>query len=130
MGRELSVMIYELVLPELRMPKPSKEVDAGEIQKINDNFETKYLHCFFMGRDFKFEVNIAQCHLAPPKKCVQTKEDAYVDWIIAQILDGQYKDDRQTIVVMPQGLKRMPTPDMWPTILRGDFWLIDGQHSV
>ena len=42
----------------------------------------------------------------------------------------QYKDDRQTLVLMPQGQKRMPTPDMWPTIKKGDFWLIDGQHSV
>ena len=31
---------------------------------------------------------------------------------------------------MPQGQKKMPTPDMWPTISKGDFWLIDGQHSV
>ena len=105
-------MIDEPVSPELRMPKFGQEVDAGEIQKINDNFETKCLHCFLMGRDFKFEVNIAQCHLAPPEKCVRTKEDAYVDWMVAQILGGQVKDDRQTIVVMPQGLKRMPTPDM------------------
>src|SRR6202022_2878356 len=69
-ARESSVMTTEPVSPELQMPKPGQEVDAGEIQKINDNFETKCLHCFFMGRDFKFEVNIAQCHLAPPEKCV------------------------------------------------------------
>ena len=129
-ARESSVMTTEPVSPELRMPKPGQEVDAGEIQKINDNFETKCLHCFFMGRDFKFEVNIAQCHLAPPEKCVRAKEDAYVDWMVTQILGGQFKDDRQTIVVMPQGLKRMPTPEMWPAICKGDFWLIDGQHSV
>ena len=24
----------------------------------------------------------------------------------------------------------MPTPEMWPQIKKGDFWLIDGQHSV
>ena len=24
----------------------------------------------------------------------------------------------------------MPTPEMWPTIQKGNFWLIDGQHSV
>ena len=129
-ARESSVMTDEPVSPELRMPKPGQEVDAGEIQKIVNNFTTKCSHCFFMGRDFKFDVNISQCHLAPPEKCVRAKEDAYVDWIIAQIVSEQFKDDRQTIVVMPQGLKRMPTPEMWPTIQKGDFWLIDGQHSV
>jgi hypothetical protein len=114
-------MTDELVPQELRMPKPGQEVDTGEIQRIIDNFTTKCSHCFFMGRDFKFDVNIAQCHLAPPEKCVRAKEDAYVDWMVAQIVGGQFKDDRQIIVVMPQGLKRMPTPDMWPAISKGDF---------
>ena len=69
-GRESSVMTNEPVSPELRMPKPGEKVDASKIQRKNDTFETKCLHCFFMGRDFKFKVNIAQCHLAPPEKCV------------------------------------------------------------
>ena len=123
-------MTDEPVFPDLRMPKPGQEVDATEIQNINDNFKTKCLHCFFMGRDFKFDVNIAECHLAPPGKCVRAKGDAYVDWMVAQILGGQFKDDRQTIVVIPQGLKKMPTPDMWLEISKKDFWLIDSQHSV
>ena len=63
-----------------------------------------------MDRDFKFDVNISQCHLAPPENCVRANEDANVDWIIAQNVNEQFKDDRQTIVVMPQGLKKMPTP--------------------
>ena len=123
-------MTNEPVSPELRMPKPGQEVDAGEIQKIVNNFTIKCSHCFFMGRDFKFDMNINQCYLAPPKKSVWVKKDVYVDWIIAQIVSEQFKDDRQTIVVMPQGLKKMPTPEMWPAIQNGDFWLIDGQHNV
>ena len=63
-------MTDEPVSPERRMPKPGQEVDVGEIQMINDNFETKCIHCFFMERDFKFDVNIAQCYLVPPEKCV------------------------------------------------------------
>lgn len=128
--RESSVMTDEPLSPELKMPRHGEEVDTAEIQRINLNFETKCLHCFFMGRDFKFQVNIAQCHLAPPEKCVRSMEDDYVEWIILQMLAGQWKDDRQTIVIMPQGLRRMPTEEMWPEISRGDFWLIDGQHSV
>ena len=112
------------------MPKLGQEVDAREIQKINDNFRRICLHYFFIGRDFKFEVNIVLCQLAPLEKCVRAKEDAYVDWMVAQILGGQFKDDRQTIVVMPQGLKRMPTLNMWPAISKRDLWLIDGQYSV
>lgn len=83
-----------------------------------------------MGRDFKFDININQCHLEPPEKCVRIKGDAYVDWIIAQTVSEQFKDDRQAIVVIPQGQKKMPTPEMWPKIERMDFWLIGSQLSV
>ena len=83
-------------------------MDASEIQKIVNNFTTKCSHCFFIGRDFKFDVNIAQCHLAPPEKCVRAKENVYVDWIIAQIVSEQFKDDRQTIIVMPKDTNKCP----------------------
>ena len=129
-ARESSVMTDEAVSPELRMPKPGHKVNTSEVQGIVDTFMKKCGHCFFMGREFKFDVNISQCHLAPPEKCVRAKEDDYVEWIITQIVGEQFKGDRQTIVVMPQGLKAMPTPEMWPQIKKGDFWLIDGQHSV
>jgi hypothetical protein len=129
-GRESSVMTTEPTSPELKVPRPGEEVDAAEVQRIIDTFEEKCVHCFFMGRDFKFEVNIAQCHLAPPEMCVRAKEEDYVEWMVQAIIGGQWKDDRQTIVVMPQGQRRMPTPEMWPAISKGDFWLIDGQHSV
>ena len=80
--------------PELKMPRPGEEVDAAEIQRINDTFESKCVHCFFMGRVFKFKVNIAQCHLAPPDMCVCAKEDVYIEWMVTTIIGGQWKDDR------------------------------------
>lgn len=58
------------------------------------------------------------------------KEDANIDWIITQIVNGQFKDDRKTVAVMPQGLNKMPTLHMWSQIEIGDFWLLDGQDNV
>ena len=78
-------MTDEAVSPELRMPKPREDVDTGELQRIMNNFMTKCSHCFFMGKDFKFEVNINQCHLAPPEKYVRIMEDEYVKWIVSKI---------------------------------------------
>lgn len=65
-----------------------------------------------MDKEFKFNVN-NQCHLTPWEKYVQRKEDKYDEWIIAQIVGKQFKDDRQTIVVMPQELTKMAIPDIW-----------------
>ena len=112
-GRESSVMTDEPISPEPKMPRPGEEVDTVGLKKMEDSFEARCNHYFFMGRYYKFNVNIAQCHLAPPEKCVRAKEDTYVDWIITRMLAGGWKGDQQTIVVMPQGLKRMPTDEMW-----------------
>ena len=57
-------------------------------------------------------------------------EEAYINWIDARLMSKRFKDDRQTIMVMPQGLKKMPKSDMWPKTSKGDFWFIDGQHNV
>ena len=55
---------------ELQIPKLGEEVHAWEIQRIVDKFTNKCSHYFFMGREFKFDMNISQGHLAPPKKWV------------------------------------------------------------
>ena len=91
------------------MPKPGFDVDPAATQRITDTFMNKCGHCFFMGRFFKFDVDINQCHDAPTEKCVRAKEEAYVNWIVTQIMSDTFKEDMQTIVVMPQGLNRMST---------------------
>lgn len=69
-------------------------------------------------------------YLVVVEKCVHAMEEIYLDWIIAQTMSEQFKDDMKMIVIMPQGLKKMSTPKMWPKIEKGDFWPIGGQHNV
>lgn len=80
--------------PQLHMPKPKQQIDALETHNIDNTLTTKCLHCFFLGRDFKFDININLCHLAPLEKYVRAKEDAFIDWTIAQIVSEQFKDGR------------------------------------
>jgi hypothetical protein len=63
-------MTDEPISPELQIPKQREVVDTKAIARIEEIFEAKCLHCFFMQKDYKFEVKIAQCHLAPPENCV------------------------------------------------------------
>lgn len=58
------------------------------------------------------------------------KRDKYVQWIIVRIVGELFKDDMQTIAIMPQRLAKMPTPNMWDEIKGERFGLIDGQHNV
>lgn len=53
-----------------------------------------------------------------------------VDWMITQIVRKQFKDDMQTIVVMVQRQKKMPSQDMWTKLEKKDLWLIDGHHNI
>jgi hypothetical protein len=129
-SRESSVMTDEAVSPELRMPKKGEVVNTKAINAINEAYEAKIAEVFFMGREYKFPVDIAQCHQTPPEKCVRAMEEDYVKWIVTKMIAGAWKGDKQTIVLMPQGLKKKPTPDLWPNISQGDFWIIDGQYSI
>lgn len=66
-----------------------------------------------MGREFKFKMNISQYHLASSKKCVRANENKYVELIIALIVGEKIKYNRQTIVIVPKRLTKMPTLSMW-----------------
>ena len=57
--RENSGMIDMNISPKLQMSKLKQGVDAAETQKIVITFITRYNNCFFMGKEFKFDVNIS-----------------------------------------------------------------------
>ena len=52
------MMVDEPISLKLGMQKPEQEVDAPKIKKVMNDFTTKCSDYFFMGRDFKFDVNI------------------------------------------------------------------------
>ena len=52
-------MIDMNISPKLQMSKLKQGVDAAETQKIVITFITRYNNCFFMGKEFKFDVNIS-----------------------------------------------------------------------
>lgn len=83
-----------------------------------------------MGKEFTFIVNINHCERALDEYICRVQEDRGVDYLKNTLLNNNFKGDRQTICVMPIGLKRMPKKEQWPTISQGTFYLIDGEHSV
>lgn len=123
-------MTNEQMSFELCMLKPEYEVDATKIQKIVNTFTTKRLHCFFMGRNFKFHIDSSQCHMSPPKSVSMHRMMHTWTKQSFKIISEEFKDGWEAIVVMSQGLKKMPTPEMWPTITKHDFWLIQGQPNI
>lgn len=61
---------------------------------------------------------------------MHAKEDKCMQWIISPIMGERFKDNMQIIVVMPQGLTKLPTPYTGDNLKKEDLWLIDDQHNV
>lgn len=126
-------------MTEIKSPPPKEIVgplrkgetaDAASAADMKARFERDFGHCFFMGKDFTFNVNINSCQQAPEDIICRAQEDRGVDYLKNTLLNNTFKGDRQTICVMPIGLKKKPKKEQWDKISQGHFYLIDGQHSV
>lgn len=115
-----------------KMPTPLKkgqEPDPGRATKILRDFNEYSKDCWPMGRHFTFNVDCFKCEKSPNKWVVRSREPEGVKWQINNLISN-VKWDRQTVCVMPKGFTSRPTPRDWPKIENGEFWIIDGQHSL
>ena len=114
------------------MPTPLKKgenPDAVKATRILRDFNNYSKDCWPMGRHFTFNVDCFKCEKSPNKWVVRSRESGGVKWQINNLMNN-VKWDRQTVCVMPKGLTSRPTEKDWPRIQNGEFWIIDGQHSL
>ena len=114
------------------MPTPLKKgenPDAVKVTRILREFNNYSKDCWPMGRHFTFNVDCFKCEPAPASWVVRSREHGGVKWQINNLMNN-VKWDRQTVCVMPKGFKTRPTERDWPLIQNGEFYIIDGQHSL
>lgn len=114
------------------MPTPLKRgenPDAVKATRILREFNNYSKDCWFMGRNFTFNVDCFKCEKSPNKWVVRSRENTGVMWQRNNLMNN-VKWDRQTVCVMPKGFTSCPTEKDWPRIENGEFWIIDGQHSL
>ena len=114
------------------MPTPLKKgenPDAVKATRILREFNNYSKDCWPMGRHFTFNVDCFKCEPSPNKWVVRSREKGGVNWQINNLMNN-VKWDRQTVCVMPKDLTSRPTERDWPKIQNGEFWIIDGQHSL
>ena len=97
--------------------------------KIFQEFDEKTKDCWPLGRFYIFVVDIYRCHGAPSTMNVRAEEKDGVKWQMNNIMNNP-KGDRQTICVTPKDPKLPVTRENWEEIKKGEFYIIDGQHSV
>ena len=65
---------------------------------------------------------------APAEYSIRSREDKLVDAMVIYLLNLPERKARQMLCVMPTN--KMEKPTSWEEIKDGDFYIINGQHSV
>jgi hypothetical protein len=82
-----------------------------------------------MGRYFTFDVDVYKCHQGTESMNTRVQEESGVWWQMNNIMNNP-KADRQTICVTPKDPIVEVTEENWPILRKGEFYIVDGQHSV
>jgi hypothetical protein len=116
--------------PSMPTPLQKGEIpDGAKATRILREFNSYSKDCWPMGRFFTFNVDCFKCEKSPNKWVVRSREHTGVRWQLYNLYNN-VKWDRQTVCVMPKGYTTRPTEKDWPKIMNGEFWIIDGQHSL
>ena len=109
--------------------KRGQRPDAELSTKMFKEFDEKTRGCWPLGRLFTFDVDVYKCHPGTESMNTRTKEESGVYWQMNNIMNNP-KFDRQTICVTPKDPVVDVTEENWPIIREGEFYIVDGQHSI
>ena len=109
--------------------KKGQRPDAELSTKIFQEFDEKTKGCWPLGRYFTFDVDVYKCHKGTESMNTRAKEESGVWWQMNNIMNNP-KFDRQTICVTPKDPVVEVNEQNWPILKDGEFYIVDGQHSV
>ena len=109
--------------------KKGQRPDEKLSTEIFQEFDEKTKGCWPLGRYFTFDVDVYKCHQGTESMNTRVREESGVWWQMNNIMNNP-KFDRQTICVMPKDPVVEVTAENWPILKEGEFYIVDGQHSV
>jgi hypothetical protein len=109
--------------------KRGQRPDAELSTKIFQEFDEKTKGCWPLGRYFTFDMDVYKCHPGTKSMNTRAKEEHGVWWQMNNLMNNP-KFDRQTICVTPKDPAVEVNERNWPTLKEGEFYIVDGQHSV
>ena len=108
--------------------EPQKKAHFKHINAVYKKFWSECEDAYIFGVDAKRELSIDQLVDAPMEYNIQSREDKLVDAMVIYLLNLPEQKARQTLCVMPTNRTEKPTS--WEEIKDGNFYIINGQHSV
>ena len=108
--------------------EPQKKANFKHINAVYKKFWSECEDAYVFGVDAKRELSIDQLVDAPAEYNIRSREDKLVDAMVIYLLNLPEWKARQTLCVMPTNKTEKPTS--WEEINYGNFYIINGQHSV
>ena len=108
--------------------EPQKKADFKHINEVYKKFWSECEDAYIFGVDAKKELSIERMLDAPAEYNIQSREDKLVDAMVIYLFNLPDRKACQTLCVMPTNRTKKPTS--WEEIKDGDFYIINGQHSV
>nr|PNR31764.1 hypothetical protein PHYPA_025887 [Physcomitrium patens] len=106
---------------------PSKP-DFKHITAVYKKFWSECEDAYIFGVNTKKGISIDKLIDAPTEFNIRSKEDKLVDAMVVYLMNLPDRKARQTLCVMPTN--RTSKPTTWEEIKDGEFFVINGQHSV
>ena len=108
--------------------EPQKKADFKHINVVCKKFWSECEDAYIFGVDAKRELSIDQLVDVPAEYNIRSREDKLVDAMVICLLNLPDRKAQQTLCVMPTN--RTLKPMSWEEIKDGEFYIINGQHSV
>nr|PNR27966.1 hypothetical protein PHYPA_028558 [Physcomitrium patens] len=102
--------------------------DFKHITSVYKKFWSECEDAYIFGVNTKKGISIDKLIDAPTEFNIRSKEDKLVDAIVVYLMNMSDRKARQTLCVMPTN--RTSKPTTWEEIKDGEFFVINGQHSV
>ena len=108
--------------------EPQKKADFKHINTVYKKFWSECEDAYIFRVDAKKELSIDKMVDAPAEYNIRLRENKLVDAMVIYLLNLPNWKARQTLCVMPTN--RTSKPMSWEEIKDGEFYIINGQHSV
>ena len=105
-----------------------KKPKYKEVSRVYKSFWTTCEDAYLFKLDDKKEIDISQLVEPPATFNIRSKENQIVKELVNWLMNMPDKSTRQTLCVMLIGFNEKPTK--WKDIKKGNFFIINGQHSV
>nr|PNR49410.1 hypothetical protein PHYPA_011306 [Physcomitrium patens] len=102
--------------------------DFKHITAVYKKFWSECEDAYIFGVNTKKGISIHKLIDAPTEFNIRSKEDKLVDAMVVYLMNLPDRKVRQTLCVMPTN--RTSKPTTWEEIKEGEFFVINGQHSV